>query len=98
MNKKPKWRHAQDHLRETCDPSRRNSTDGHPNGVPHLTSRQSDVVKLISEDLSTLEIAKRLGISRKTLEYHRALIKERLGVTGTAGIVRYAIRTGLVQP
>jgi DNA-binding CsgD family transcriptional regulator len=71
---------------------------GTSNGVPHLTSRQNDVVKLISEDLSASKIAERLGISRKTLEYHRALIKERLGVEGTAGIVRYAIRTGLIEP
>ena len=69
-----------------------------PNGVPRLTARQNDVVELISDDLTSSEIAERLGISRKTVEFHRALIKERLDVTGTAGIVRYAIRTGLVQP
>ena len=67
------------------------------NGVPHLTSRENDVVELISADLSTSEIAERLGIKPKTVEYHRALIKERLGVKGTAGIVRYAIRAGLIR-
>ncbi len=67
------------------------------NGVPRLTSRQIEVVELIADDLSASEIAERLGISRKTVEFHRALIKERLGVTGTAGIIRYAVRTGLLQ-
>ena len=68
------------------------------NGVPDLTSRQMDLVEMISQDLSASEIANRLGISRKTVEFHRALIKKWLGVKDTAGMVRYAIRTGLVQP
>jgi DNA-binding CsgD family transcriptional regulator len=69
-----------------------------PNGFPHLTPRQQQVVMLIAEDLSAKEIGKRVGISAKTAEYHRDLIKQRLGVAGTAGIVRYAIKSGLIEP
>jgi DNA-binding CsgD family transcriptional regulator len=68
------------------------------NGVPHLTERQKQIVILIAEDLSAKEIAQRLGISPKTAVFHRVLIKERLKVAGTAGIVRYAIKAGLIQP
>jgi DNA-binding CsgD family transcriptional regulator len=69
-----------------------------PHGFPHLTPRQQQVVMLIAEDLSAKEIGKRVGISAKTAEYHRDLIKRRLGVAGTAGIVRYAIKSGLIEP
>ena len=62
-----------------------------------LTPRQKQVVILIAEDLTTAEIGKRLGIDRRTVEYHRVHIKEVLGVAGTAGIVRYAIKAGLIQ-
>jgi len=48
--------------------------------------------------LTTREIARELGIKTKTVEFHRATIKQKLGVKGLAGIVKYAIRTGLVQP
>ena len=69
-----------------------NSSDG------LLTPRQKQIVTLIADDLTAKEISDRLDISEKTVEFQRLLIRRRLGVTGTAGIVRYAIRTGLVQP
>ena len=70
------------------------STDG----VPHLSQRQKEIVMLITEDLTAKEIAKRIGISVKTVEFHRELIRKKLGVLGTAGIVRYAIKSGLIEP
>ena len=72
------------------------STPISPDGL--LTSRQKEIVTLITDDLTAKEIGDRMGISPKTVEFHRMLIRQRLGVSGTAGIVRYAIRTGLVQP
>jgi DNA-binding CsgD family transcriptional regulator len=69
-----------------------------PNGVAHISLRQQQIVKLIADDLTAKEIGTRLGISPKTVEFHRVLIKKQLEVTGTAGIVRYAIRTGLIDP
>jgi two-component system response regulator NreC len=69
-----------------------------PNGVPHLSQRQKEIVMLIGEDLTAKEIGRRVGISEKTVEFHRHLIKKRLDVAGTAGIVRYAIKSGLIEP
>jgi DNA-binding CsgD family transcriptional regulator len=63
-----------------------------------LSPRQKQIVTLLADDLTSKEIGDRMGVSPKTVEFHRALIRQRLGVAGTAGIVRYAIRTGLVQP
>jgi DNA-binding CsgD family transcriptional regulator len=68
------------------------------NGFPSLTPRQEQIVVLIAEDLTAKEIGERLGISPKTVAFHREIIKKQLEVTGTAGIVRYAIRTGLIDP
>lgn len=61
-----------------------------------LTPRQSEVLKLIAEGRSTKEIAGKLGLSAKTVEGHRAELMRRLEIHDVAGLVRYAIRTGLV--
>jgi DNA-binding NarL/FixJ family response regulator len=61
-----------------------------------LTRRQREVLQLIAEGLSTKEIAHRLELSVKTIETHRAELMERLDIRGVAGLVRYAIRVGIV--
>ncbi len=61
-----------------------------------LTPRQREVLKLIARGRSTKEIAYDLNLSVKTVETHRAQIMERLGIRDVAGLVRYAIRVGLV--
>ncbi len=63
-----------------------------------LTPRQREVLKRIAEGGSTKEIAFALGLSVKTVETHRAQVMERLGIRDVAGLVRYAMRTGLVPP
>jgi DNA-binding NarL/FixJ family response regulator len=63
-----------------------------------LTPRQREVLQLIAEGNSTKEIARRLELSVKTVETHRAQIMDRLGIHGVQGLVRYAIRMGIVQP
>ena len=63
-----------------------------------LTARQREVLRLIAEGRSTRDIATALGVSIKTVETHRAHLMERLGIREVAGLVRYAIRTGLVKP
>src|SRR5512147_1284684 len=60
-----------------------------------LTPRQREVLKRIAEGRSTKEIAFALGLSVKTVETHRAQVMERLGIRDVAGLVRYAMRTGL---
>jgi DNA-binding NarL/FixJ family response regulator len=63
-----------------------------------LTGRQREILQLIAEGLSTKEIASRLRLSVKTVETHRAQLMRRLGVHGVPGLVRYAIRVGIVRP
>jgi two-component system response regulator NreC len=63
-----------------------------------LTPREREVVQLIAEGKTTKGIAEVLGISVKTVESHRANIMEKLDIHDIAGLVRYAIRRGLIQP
>lgn len=62
-----------------------------------LTPRQREILQLIAERHSTKEIAQRLRLSVKTVETHRSQLMERLDIHDVAGLVRYAIRSGLVQ-
>jgi len=61
-----------------------------------LTDRQIEVLKLVAEGLRTRDIAKRLGLSVKTVESHRGEIMKRLGIHDVVSLVRYAIRVGLI--
>lgn len=63
-----------------------------------LTARQREILQLIAEGNSTKEIAGRLHLSAKTVETHRAQLMERLDIRDVPGLVRYAIRIGLVTP
>ena len=63
-----------------------------------LTARQREVLTLIAEGLGTKQIAQRLDISPKTVEVHRAELMDRLGIHDIAGLVRLALRVGLVSP
>lgn len=62
-----------------------------------LTNRQREILKLIAEGQSTKEIGSHLNISVKTVESHRAKLGEKLGIHDVAGLVRFAIRIGLIQ-
>jgi DNA-binding NarL/FixJ family response regulator len=62
-----------------------------------LTPRQREVLQLIAEGRSTKEIARTLHISLKTAGTHRTQVMKRLDVHEVAGLVRYAIRLGLVR-
>jgi DNA-binding CsgD family transcriptional regulator len=63
-----------------------------------LTPRQREILQLIAEGHSTKDMAQRLSVSVKTIETHRMDIKHRLGIHDVAGLVRYAIRIGLITP
>ncbi|MBK9711885.1 MAG: response regulator transcription factor [Kouleothrix sp.] len=63
-----------------------------------LTPRQREILQLIAEGRTTKEIAVLLSISVKTAEMHRAQIMQRLDIHDVAGLVRYAIRIGLITP
>ena len=62
-----------------------------------LTPREQQVIKLVAEGKATRKIAGELGISVKTAEFHRARVMEKLNIHTTAGLVRYAIREGMIS-
>ena len=66
--------------------------------LDQLTPRQREILQLIAEGHSSKRIAHRLDASVKTIESHRASLMERLDIHDIAGLVRYAIRQGLVSP
>jgi DNA-binding NarL/FixJ family response regulator len=67
-------------------------------GADPLSARESEVVKLIAEGLTSREIGELLSISDKTVERHRANVLEKLGLKDRVALTRYAIRRGLVEP
>lgn len=62
-----------------------------------LTPRQREVLQLLAEGHSSKEIAQKLQISVRTAEVHRAQLMRALGIHDLAGLVRYAIRIGMVS-
>ena len=62
-----------------------------------LSVRERQVLQLIAEGESSKEIAVRLGISAKTVETHRFKLMRKLDIHDTAGLVRYAIRYGIIK-
>jgi two-component system response regulator NreC len=71
------------------------NTDG-PNGK--LSVRERQVLQLVGEGHSTKKIAALLGISVKAADTHRTKVMDKLDIHQTAGLVRYAIRNGLIEP
>jgi DNA-binding NarL/FixJ family response regulator len=72
--------------------------DTAPSGVSMLTDREREVLQLIAEGLSSKEIAGVLGVSLKTIDSHRSNLMEKLDIHKVSGLVRFAIRAGLVEP
>ena len=66
--------------------------------VDVLTSRQREILQLVAEGNSTKDIARMLDLSVKTIEAHRSEIMARLDIHDVAGLVRFAVRHGLISP
>jgi DNA-binding CsgD family transcriptional regulator len=64
---------------------------------PTITAREKEILRLIANDVKPQQIGKRLRLSPNTVDSYRRNLKQKLGVTGTAGLVRWAVRTGLVN-
>ena len=79
------------------DDYRRRTAD-EPDSLEKLTPRQREVLQLVAEGHSTKEIARRLGVSVKTVETYRSQLMDALDIHDIAGLTRYAIRKGLVSP
>jgi len=62
-----------------------------------LSDRERQVLQLVAEGRTTKEVASLLGISVNTAESHRTNLMEKLDIHDTAGLVRYALRNGVIQ-
>lgn len=62
-----------------------------------LTDRETQILKLISEGYSNTQIGKLLDISHRTVDTHRTNIRNKLGVSGLAGMIRYALKTQIID-
>lgn len=62
-----------------------------------LTPRQTEILRLVANGRTTKEIGRTLGISPKTVEFHRARLMQRIGVHDVTGLTRYAVQHGLVS-
>jgi DNA-binding NarL/FixJ family response regulator len=63
-----------------------------------LSPRQLEVLRLVAQGFTTREIARRLKLSAKTVDTHRGELMKRLGIHDAIGLVRFALRRGLVAP
>jgi DNA-binding CsgD family transcriptional regulator len=67
------------------------------NQVEQLTGRQREILQLIAEGQNTKQIADILKVSPKTVEYHRMKLMAGLNLHDVPGLVRYAVRVGLIS-
>lgn len=63
-----------------------------------LTAREREVLQLVAEGKTTKEISAILGVSVKTADAHRTRLMQKLDIHDIAGLTRYAIRQGMIQP
>jgi DNA-binding NarL/FixJ family response regulator len=69
-----------------------------PIGPEPLSARQRQVLGRVAAGASTKQIAGELGLSEKTVSNHRSAIMQRLGIHDVAGLTRYAINRGIIEP
>jgi DNA-binding CsgD family transcriptional regulator len=62
-----------------------------------LTRREKEVLTLLVQGESSKDIANRFNIDSKTVDVHRAIIRKKLGIFNIPGLVKYALRTGLIS-
>jgi DNA-binding NarL/FixJ family response regulator len=74
-----------------------NRAGGSKKKAAHLTSREMEVLQLISEGKANKEAASELGIGIKTVEKHREHLMQKLDIHDTAGLTRYAISAGIIE-
>lgn len=66
-------------------------------GKVKITKREQEILALIFEEYTNPEIANLLGISRRTVDTHRKNLLRKLNVRNTAGLIRYALKSGFVE-
>lgn len=83
-------------LRQQEKPNQRTRTAA--SETVHLTPREKEILELIAQEMTNVQIAEKLGLSPRTVHTHRRSLMQKLGVKNSAGLVRYAIEIGLVPP
>jgi DNA-binding NarL/FixJ family response regulator len=71
--------------------------DGGGDLLAKLSQREREVLQLLAEGHTGVQIAERLSLSQKTVETYRARLVEKLGIRDVAGLVRFAIQRGIVS-
>lgn len=84
-----------DHLQSS--PKGRDARMANDGELGVLSSRELEVLKFIASEYTNEEISQRLSISKRTVDTHRQNILHKLHVKNTAGLIRYAIKQGLVS-
>jgi len=74
----------------------RHDTNGSKSPMERLTGRQREILQLIAESRNTKEIAEMLQLSTKTVEYHRLRLMRTLHLHDVPGLVRFALKAGLI--
>ena len=65
---------------------------------PEITNREREILTFVAQGHTSKEISTLLSISARTVEHHRANLMEKLGINDVAGLTRYAVRQGFVDP
>ncbi|MBH0200659.1 MAG: response regulator transcription factor [Nitrospira sp.] len=73
-------------------------SEGPAGPLAKLSMRQREILQLVAEGQTTKDIAQRLNLSVKTVETHRSQLMERLDIHDVPGLVRFAMRVGMIQP
>lgn len=84
-------------IARTVVDTRVHSTDAANSAFAVLTDREREVLQLLSEGLTTKEMASKLGVSVKTIETHRRNIMEKLNLHSIAELTKYALREGITS-
>ena len=75
----------------------KNSIGKNPGLVEELTKREIEVLQLIAQEYTNIEIAEKLYISRRTVDTHRRNLLQKLGAKNSIGLIRFAYNNGLIK-
>jgi DNA-binding NarL/FixJ family response regulator len=71
--------------------------DHQAKGLEHLSEREIQVLQCVADGMTNIEIGEKLGISHKTVARHRERVMAKLDIHSTAELVKFAVRTGLID-
>ena len=83
---------------EVCHRSLLRESEWPTGPLAKLSQRQREILQLVAEGQTTKDIAQRLSLSVKTVKTHRSQLMERLDIHDVPGLVRFAMRVGVIQP